>query len=497
MYTVLIVDDEEPVLESYSYLVESDLEDFEVGGTARSGGEAITVARRCRPDVVLMDIAMPGMDGIDTIREMQHEFPDALYILSTAYERFDLAQRAIPLRVFAYLVKPVSRKRFTETMYRAKQELDEERDRLSRRLEEAHHGEEALSREVQSFILLLTWKPFDSTSWARFRDLFRLHSDHGAVVAVVLKERSLYPAVAERMQRKYRCLWGESMGRMIMFVSGAAAPETIERSVREIVEGLAHDSSGAVVSVGSRRRFDEVYLSCDEALNSIPPPAGTEDHLRQFRARVREMSRALARARSAEDLGSLYQTLTDEVFAVWSFKVARNRVGAAFERLLHDFDSRVGSPGLSLHIADPMQDVLEFESRKELDAWAQRVMRRLVEEQSRYSGAQWPAALKHAVAYIDSHYADQLQLTTVAEHCTVSPSYLSRLFSERLGTSFNDYLNTVRLGVAQRLLELGKQSVKEIALSVGYHDPNYFSRIFKKFVGVSPTSFTQREEVDG
>ncbi|MFW5880419.1 MAG: helix-turn-helix transcriptional regulator, partial [Spirochaetota bacterium] len=89
------------------------------------------------------------------------------------------------------------------------------------------------------------------------------------------------------------------------------------------------------------------------------------------------------------------------------------------------------------------------------------------------------------------------QLTTVAEHCTVSPSYLSRLFSERLGTSFNDYLNTVRLGVAQRLLELGKQSVKEIALSVGYHDPNYFSRIFKKFVGVSPTSFTQREEVDG
>jgi two-component system response regulator YesN len=93
VYSVLIVDDEEPVLESYSYLIETALDDFEISATARSGTEALAAAHQRRPDVVLMDIAMPGMDGLDTIREMQHEFPEALYILSTAYERFDLAQR--------------------------------------------------------------------------------------------------------------------------------------------------------------------------------------------------------------------------------------------------------------------------------------------------------------------------------------------------------------------------------------------------------------------
>ena len=496
MYSVLIVDDEEPVLDSYSYLVDSGLDEFQVAGTARSGGDAIRVARDTRPDVVLMDIAMPGIDGIDTIRELQHELPDSLYILSTAYERFDLAQRAIPLRVFAYLVKPVSRQRFIETMVRAKGELDEDRRRRDRRLEEAQHGEEELGREIQDFILLLTWKPFDRTGWTRFRRLFRLQSDHGLVVAVDAPTRELYPALARQVERRYRCIWAENMRRMIMFVSDSAAPEQIEHVMRDAAAALAARPGAVTVSVGSRRRFDELYLSCDEALNGIPTTAGSEEHLRQFRSRVREFGRAITRARAAEDVESVYQTLTDEVFATWPFTVAKSRVAAAFERVLHDFDSRVGNGELSLLIADPIHDVMDFETRKELDAWAQRVLRRLVEQQVRYAGSQWPAALKEAVGFMDTHYARPLQLTSVAEHCEVSAGYLSRLFSEHLGSSFNDHLNSVRLDAAQRLLEEGRRTVKEIAYSVGYHDPNYFSRIFKKFKGVSPTSFSQREGID-
>lgn len=496
MYSVLIVDDEEPVLESYSYLIDSSLDDFEVGGTARSGGEAIATARQRRPDIVLMDIAMPGMDGLDTIRELQHEFPDALYVLSTAYERFDLAQRAIPLHVFAYLVKPVSRKRFMETMFRAKEELDEERLRLVQRLEQVQHGEETLSREIEDFMLLLTWKPLDDTTWSRFRHLFQLPADHGVVLALELRDRDLYPEIANRVERRYRCLWAENMRRMIMFIADSAPPETLERAVREVAEELVAIGDSVVVGTGSRRRYDELYRSCDEALNALPPLDGTEHHLRQFRARVRDFGQAVARARSADDVGSLYQTLTDEVFATWSFPVAKGRVAAAFERLLHDFDSRIGNSDISVLIADPVREVTEFETRKELDAWAQRVLRRLVEEQTRHAGEHWPIVLKQAVQYIDTHYADPLQLTTVAQQCEVSSGYLSRLFSEHMNVSFNDHLNSVRLDIAQGLLEEGNRTVKDISFSVGYQDPNYFSRIFKKFKGISPTSFSRKEGPD-
>jgi len=496
VYSVLIVDDEEPVLESYSYLIESSLEDFEVGGTARSGGEAIAAARERRPDIVLMDIAMPGMDGLDTIRELQHEFPDALYVLSTAYERFDLAQRAIPLHVFAYLVKPVSRKRFMETMFRAKEELDEERLRLVQRLEQVQRGEETLSREIEDFMLLLTWKPLDETTWSRYRHLFQLSGDHGVVLVLELRDRSLYPEVASRVERRYRCLWAENMRRMIMFIADSAPAEMLEHAVRGIAEGLVASGDSVALSVGSRRRFDELYRSCDEALNAIPPLDGSEHHLRRFRARVRDFGQAVARARNADDVGSLYQTLTDEVFATWSFAVAKGRVATAFERLLHDFDSRMGNSDSSMMIADPVREVTEFETRKELDAWAQRVLRRLVEEQNRHAGEHWPVVLKQAVQYIDSHYADQLQLTTVAASCNVSSGYLSRLFAEHMSVSFNDHLNSVRLDIAQGLLEEGNRTVKEISFAVGYQDPNYFSRIFRKFKGISPTSFSRKEGHD-
>ncbi|MFP4211152.1 MAG: response regulator transcription factor [Alkalispirochaeta sp.] len=495
MYSVLIVDDEEPVLESYSYLIESSLDDFSVGGTARSGSEAIARARMNRPDVVLMDIAMPGMDGIDTIRELQHEFPDALYILSTAYERFDLAQRAIPLRVFAYLVKPVSRKRFVEMMFRAREALDEERDRMSYRLEEAQHGEETIARETQNFILSLTWQPFDETSWKRYRRLFRLPADVGTVVVIGLTDTAAYPRIADRIERRHRCIWTEYMERMVVLVADSTPEDTLERYIRGIVADATTEDPAASVGVGSKRDFHELYLSYDEAIRAIPTAEESVDHLRRFRARVREFGQAVARARAAEDVTSLYETLADRVFSTWPFPVARNRIAVAFERILHDFDSRVGDPDVSLVIADPVLDISGFETRREVDAWAHRVLRRLVEEQTRHAGEHWPLVLKQAVRFIDTHFAEPLQLTSVAEHCEVSPGYLSRLFAEHIGVSFNDHLNTVRLDTAERMLTEADRPVKEIAYEVGYQDPNYFSRIFKKFKGVSPSRYV-RKEVD-
>ena len=439
---------------------------------------------------------MPGIDGLDTIRELQHEYPDALYILSTAYERFDLAQRAIPLRVFAYLVKPVSRKRFMETMFRAKDELDEQRERFSSRLEEVEHDAEALSQEVRNFILLITWKSLDETTWRRYRRLFQLTSDYGVVAAVEAEKEELYPQIAERVERKYRILRGENMHRLIIFVAGAVPPEQAARTIRAAVEEVTAPGERTAVGIGSRRRYDEFYRSCDEAIAALPAEAGTEERLRRFRAASKEFIRTVSRVRDAEEAISLYEGLSDDAFAGWGFHTAAFRIAAAFERLVDDYDARVGDPETSSLIADPVADLVGMDTRREVDAWAKRVLRRLVEEQLRLADDRRPEALKAAVRHIERHYAEPVQLTDLADRSGVSAGYLSRLFSEHLGVSFNDYLNSVRLETARRLLESGGGPVKEIAYTVGYQDPNYFSRIFKKFTGVSPTDYAQRRERD-
>jgi two-component system response regulator YesN len=226
----------------------------------------------------------------------------------------------------------------------------------------------------------------------------------------------------------------------------------------------------------------------------MPAPAGSETRLLAFREGVRRLSRAVATARDVTDAAAAYDELAGELFKDWTFHLARSRVAVAFDHLLHDHDARLGRPDSSLLVADPVQDVMYLETRKEVDAWAQRVLRRLVEEQREEAGSHRPPVLREALHYIDAHYAEPVQLTGVAEVCNVSAGYLSRLFSQHLYLSFNDYLNSVRLERARIALQEGSQSIKEIAYSVGYRDPNYFSRIFKKFIGSSPSEFSRRED---
>ena len=98
--------------------------------------------------------------------------------------------------------------------------------------------------------------------------------------------------------------------------------------------------------------------------------------------------------------------------------------------------------------------------------------------------------------YIRGNYEKPLQLTDVAEFCGVSSGYLSRLFTEQLKLSFVDYLTSVRMKVAEGLLLENRLHIKDIAFAVGYQDPNYFSRIFRKQKGIAPTSYLQERKDD-
>ncbi len=110
MIRILVVDDERPVVEGISHIVRRDLAaEFDVVGTASSGREAIERAAVLSPDLILMDVRMPGISGLDAIREIRRRGSIAAFILITAYERFDIAREAVELAVMDYLLKPVSK----------------------------------------------------------------------------------------------------------------------------------------------------------------------------------------------------------------------------------------------------------------------------------------------------------------------------------------------------------------------------------------------------
>src|SRR6056297_894253 len=124
MYSVLVVDDEQPVLESITFMLEKFRPELKIAGTAASGKEAIRMAIETKPDIILIDIRMPGIDGLTALREIKKRIPSITPIITTAYERFDIARAALELGVQNYILKPFSREKLISAVDGAIHSLD-------------------------------------------------------------------------------------------------------------------------------------------------------------------------------------------------------------------------------------------------------------------------------------------------------------------------------------------------------------------------------------
>lgn len=490
----MIVDDEEPVLESFSYMLKKGVPDFELCGVARSGPEAIALVPERKPDLVFMDIQMQGMDGIETIANIRKSHPGIVFVLSTAYERFDIAQKAIPLGVFDYLVKPVSRKALMEEFAKVKAKLDSTGETDARRLEEARYVERMREDELKRFLLGLAWGSPGEREWREFARLFSVKGDSGAVLLLTtarpLPEAELeaaYRGLVRRLQYKSACLAAIIASRMIVLFPESEGEETVERQVEKALEGAAVPEIR--YGLGSLRRYPELRESYREAFERLEALDGQRASPARLRQEVRDLCEKFMYADWDEAM-PLYEKYWTGVFMSYDFPVARAKMIAFFSRLMDALDQ-----GLKIRFeidVDPAQEIVGLSSLRDWQQWSSFMMERLKaiiqENKDRY----FPKPLALAVAYVKANYAKPLQLSSVAQECEVSQGYLSRLFSECLNTTFVDYLNTLRINEAVKLLRNERKSVKEVTYLVGYNDPNYFSRIFRRYLNVSPSELAKK-----
>jgi two-component system response regulator YesN len=487
----MIVDDEEPVLETFTYLLEKGIPDFELCGTARSGAEAIALVPELEPDLVFMDIQMQGMDGIEAIAEIQKRHPGIIFILSTAYERFDIAQKAIPLGVFNYLVKPVSKKALVEEFSKVKAQLDDMREKSETRLKEAHYAQRMRDEEKERFLLGLSWASPEEKDWREFSRLFSFKGDQGAIAlfrfASPIPEAELeqaYRTMEKCLQYKSNCLTTVLAGRMIILFPESGGNDGIEK----IIEGAA-EATGKLdfrYGLGQFTRFSTLNDSYREAFEQLRDQDGKGESPAQKRREARELREKILYADWDEAL-RLYEKYWTDAFVTDGFQAAKARMAAFFsglmDRLDEDLKARCD--------VDPVEEIVGLSSVQMWQQWSAYMMDRLKSIIKYNKDQYFPKPLGQAVNYIRENYAKPLQLSTVAEKCGISQGYLSRLFSEYLNTTFIDYLNTLRIGGAVKLLRNEQKSVKEVAYLVGYSDPNYFSRIFRRYMNASPSDMAK------
>lgn len=480
MYRVLIVDDEEPVLDGYAFMLKTAGADFSLAGKARSGYEAVQAIRELKPDVVFMDINIPEMDGIQAIAEVHTQFPGTIFILSTAYERFDLARKAIPLGVFAYLVKPVSKKTFLETLDSVREALQKkgpDSDRGS-----AEYAEKQLLNET-------IWAEMSESEWERCREQFSFHSDKGVVLLVDFKDDPLKRSaeVAAELSFRHRCLHSPRADRGIFLIpedtDRGELLSLVSRLIAKALEGTV-DAFG----LGCVHRGPELYLSCEEAMEELRKGKRNAELRLRERLRIAQIRRKIG----IFDLGevrALFASFWEDVFAAYEFPVAQAKMVSLFVLLLDDYCACYGSASSAEPPFDPAEEIMNLKDAQEWSAWGNAVFVKLCKLFESQRSRQFPVPLVRAMDFIGERYADRLQLSSAAEAAQVSSAYLSRLFSEHLRTTFVDYLTELRIGIAERLIRESRMTIKEISFTVGYQDPNYFGKAFRKATGLSPTAY--------
>ncbi|GHV92283.1 hypothetical protein AGMMS50268_27860 [Spirochaetia bacterium] len=489
MYRVLIVDDEEPVLDSYGFMLKSAA-GFTLAGKARTGYDALKLIYELQPDLVFMDINIPGMDGLEVIAEVHKKFASMVFILSTAYERFDLAQRAIPLGVFDYLVKPVSKKTFFAALEKVREHLDsraaESEQELSAKL--GPEGE----ADIRQYLRKIIWKAATAREWEQYRERFAFPSDKGIVCIVELGESADGNTIMEKLSLRYHCRHDVVLNQGFYLILGDIDREELAAYIEKLLQEYNY-------GLGGLYHGSELHQSCSEALEDLRRKlkgsgAGMDGDAQNREQQQIKMLRRKTGIAPPEETEKLFCDLWKAVFSSREFAVAKAKMAAVFMFLMDDCSGCYSGHAETLPPFNAAEEIMALPDLAAWEAWAAPAFEQIQRQANLRRSGSFPLPLVKAIEYIHDHYAEGIQLPNAAEAAQVSAAYLSRLFSEYLKTNFIDYVTELRIARAEKLIRESRMNIKEIAFAVGYQDPNYFSKIFKKITGLSPRTFGANPE---
>lgn len=488
MKKLLIADDENLVLEGLQFLVSRELgHEFTVVGTASSGSEAVTKVLALQPDIVLMDVDMPSLSGLEAIRELRKKQVQAEFILVTAYERFDIAREAVELGVFDYLLKPVGRDRLVQTLLGVAQNVErrQEVDRLEQALREGqevrrHLAEAALLKGI----LLGEALPADLSP---YRQLLGLQTAGGMMFVLTCEgsdPRDLHRRVREVLKFKTAALFGPLLHTSAIGLWPLRQADQAEAAAREL-KALVEQNFAAETAAGGLTLRCGPFAPMDRLPESYAAallPA--EKDLPSSHDLELDLLEAL-QARGLDQAS----VLLDKLLAgqTWDQPADRLRLASLLAAGLRLFVLR---SGLNTRQLGPELDALLFSPAESGAAFAAACRASLARLTQLLAGTvRWSPPLEKALAWLRQHFAEPVSLEQAASETGRSPSRLSRLFVEETGRGFSEWLIDLRLARAKELLLVPGASVKEVSLAVGYPDPNYFSRLFKRVTGQTPTEY--------
>lgn len=518
MYRVLIVDDEPFITEGLKHIIKWEDYGLEVCGVAFNGSEALEKIKSLRADILITDIRMPKMNGLELIRSIKELKLDTRFIVLSGYDDFEYLKESIKLGIENYLIKPVNTEELSSTlintldkirssskykMYSSK-DIEIIKNNILYRWMTGSICEEELKERTLLLDIDISDKPFAVCLMRLFDKCRDSVKDMSGIISKA--QIICMDIIAKRRLGHVLCTPQGDIAFIINNMGCNDDSRVLKSALTECIKNINNslEVDSFITIGGFENEADMIQRSFNRALEllqySILMPLNSVwdyDEINSIKAKTQiesiisfeEVERFVV-TKNADSLRTYLDSAFDQLketegitpsfiqnaaLEILFFIINSSRSIMEGSDLYDSFDYRL-SDILNMQHIDGIRDFVKEISDKII---ALRI--------DKYENMN--PIVKRVVDYIRSNYSGDICLKTLAIELNINPNYLGQLFKDETGEFFNDYINKMRVNKAKELLLCTNSSTKEISSEVGYADPNYFYRIFRKYTCVSPTEY--------
>jgi two-component system response regulator YesN len=547
MYKVLIIDDEEPSREAIRILGEWDKLGVSDIAEASGGMAGIEYIKAHRPNIVLVDMKMPEITGVEVLQWIEKEHPDIFTIVISGYNDFEFTRQAIKSKAVDYLLKPVNRNDLNQALFKASEVIEQNRKQRDESISRNIALNMSLPKLKETIFLSIIERKFNEQTGAG--DLKMIGAEDPArwfgtaIVRImnldaVRKARfkldtallyfALTNVINEIGSKGLECFSfaNPKLDREVVVIftyagdyregfqqQSVPAVRKVLRKLKELfgviaVGGIGEPCRGAI-------RLGDSYRSAGQAVHSVDlfetGDVLVSSSAQKDGAEVHAMTNRIAMIRSALQEGnftyaaSILGDFIGNVKKSGSFPLGDAiRTLSEFDILLRDIALELGAPqhGLdkgeySLKARGELHDFTSFDEVEKLlygilEEYGDRI-RRSVKTRGGFH-------IQDIREHIDQHYFEDIKISLFTEKYFLSREYLMKLFKQEYGMGIYEYVQKVRMEKARELLGNPKLQIQNISEMLGYNDKNYFSKAFKNYYSLSPREYRssqlQRQETE-
>lgn len=531
---VIIADDEMYICKLIESLIEWDAYGMEVIAFASNGNEAYSLCRACKADILITDIRMPGLNGLDLIKKINEDISETKIIIITGYSQFQYALQAIKYNVVDYLLKPVQKEDLVNALMKSADIIEKEQKRSweysdfslksMQKIKDniltviLNDQERSMNLEKRKQLFEKYYLQFKGKAWQLIQVEFIMRSDSNIPVVQEFLETKIKDIIMEVLKL-------DNIEIDIAFLQNSFfALLQSDKSTLKQIHNLISDLRNKLLllkeiipeinfTIGISRIHEdcyEIYNGVDECqeciiskvfkgtnkiirVEDLPAISGEKENCSYF---INDSFRKNFLLNITNvNLDELSVQLDDLITVLYRYsgKISGKIIRDIYYNLIDLFYQ--GTKVFNLDETDEfsrenlMNNIHYFYSIMGMFTYLKDVFKMLLKKCQENKENQNTRPIRNAQAYIEENYIQPITLEEIAKYVGLNEAYLSSIFKKQVGKSLIDYLTYVRIQHAKELLIDRDKSINEIAENVGFNDAKYFTKRFKKFTGISPNEY--------